>query len=306
MGTTTNGGVVLEKWADGTIVYRAPTTHSGQDRIDYVLTDVDGSTDTGSIFFNISGGTISTQPPTPTEPTPTDPTPVPGGTGNPVVATDDTYNLNAGSKHYFNTNHLLYNDKGLDGGLKVTMGNTTNAGVALEKWADGTVVYRTPTTHSGQDRIDYVLTDKDGSTDTGTVVFNISGGTIVSSTTTPTQTAPTQTTPQTTLLTGADNGIVAGDDVYKIDAGKSLYLNTRFVTMNDKGGTGALDVIAVDAASERGVSVSWGAEGTAADGTLIYKAPVGFTGTDKITYKVVDQAGHSDLGTILVHVGMYV
>ena len=83
------------------------------------------------------------------------------------------------------------------------------------------------------------------------------------------------------------------------DLKKAAELAGRAVARHKTGET----VVAVDAASERGAKVSWGAEGTSADGTLVYKAPLGFEGIDSITYKVIDQAGHSDLGTILVHVG---
>ena len=62
------------------------------------------------------------------------------------------------------------------------------------------------------------------------------------------------------------------------------------------------DIVSVDAVSERGVKISWGAEGTDKDGTLIYKAQNGFEGIDKIHYKVADKAGGHDIGTILIHV----
>jgi hypothetical protein len=173
------------------------------------------------------------------------------------------------------------NDWGPDGGLKATVGSTSANGVALEKWADGTVVYKAGTVN-GTDRIDYVLNDVDGSTDKASVYITVKNGTVSTSPTSPT--APSTST------------VVAKDDSYKVDAGKTLYFNTKYVTWNDTG-TGALKVTAVDAVSERGVAVSW-----AADGTTIYKAQAGFQGQDKINYKVTDEAGGYDFGTVVINV----
>lgn len=89
----------------------------------------------------------------------------------------------------------------------------------------------------------------------------------------------------------------AGDDNYKLDGGKTFYFNTGYLTMNDKGADGGLRVVSLDAASERGVTVAW-----KADGTATYKAPAGFEGIDKLTYKVADKDGSFDIGTILLHV----
>jgi len=281
--TGANGGKIVVN-IDGTITYTPKAGYTGSDSFKYTAKDADGDTSVATVTVTVtaSGGGQ--------------------GTGNGVVATDDKYTMDAGKKLYFNTSHILLNDKGADGGLKATVGATSANGVVLDKWADGTVVYKAGSAN-GTDRIDYVLTDKDGSSDIGSVLITVKNGVVAA--TTPTTPTPSSTTtpPLSSTLTGADNGLVAADDIYKVDAGKSLYLNSRYVTTNDKGGSGALTVVSVDAASERGVKVSWGGEGTASDGTLVYKAPTGFEGIDKITYKVIDAAGHSDLGTILVHVG---
>lgn len=288
--TGANGGTVVVN-ADGTITYTPKAGYTGSDSFKYIAKDVDGDTSTATVTVSV------------TAPGTTDPTPPPGaGTGNGVIAADDKYTMDAGKKLYFNTSHILTNDKGADGGLKATVSATSANGVVLEKWADGTVIYKA-STFNGADRIDYTLTDKDGSSDVGSVLITVKNGVVATTPPDPTPPPDTTTPPAGGTLTGADNGLVAGDDIYKVDAGTSLYLNTRYVTMNDKGGSGALTVVSVDAASERGVKVSWGGEGTAADGTLIYKALAGFEGIDKITYKVIDASGHSDLGTILVHVG---
>ena len=246
----------------------------------------------------VSGGPVAGGEDHPTTPTP--PSNPPSNGDHAVVAADDKYTMDAGKKLYFNTSHLLYNDKGTDGGLKVASVAAKSAnGVTLEKWADGTVVYKAGNAN-GTDKIDYVLTDKDGSTDTASVVITIKNGAIAQGPSTP-STPSTPSQPEQPSG-GKGNAVIAADDTYKIDAGKTLYFNTRFVTQNDKGHDGGLHVVSVDAVSDRGVKISWGAEGTDKDGTLVYKSQAGFDGIDKINYKVVDKDGSSDIGTILIHV----
>lgn len=217
---------------------------------------------------------------------------------------DDSYTMDAGKKLYFNTSHILMNDKhegvqkasfakSADPGLKVTIADKSVDGIKLEKWDDGTIVYKADKA-SGTDRIDYVVTDKNGHSDTGSVLITIKNGVAAPS---EPSTPPSSNPPQN----GNNKGVVAGDDTYKIDSGKTLYFNTRHVTDNDKG-NGNLNVVSVDATSDRGVKISWGAEGTDKDGTLVYKSQDGFKGVDKIDYKVVDKHGGYDIGTILIHV----
>lgn len=237
-----------------------------------------------AIKKSVASGPVSGGDDHPTTPPPST------GSNHGVVAADDKYSMDAGQKLYFNTSHILSNDKGVDGGLKATVAAKSANGVTLEKWADGTVVYKAGTAN-GTDKIDYVLTDKDGSKDTGSVLITIKNGVATSTPGTPT------THPEPPSGGGKGHPVVASDDSYKLDAGKSFYFNTGYLTMNDKGADGGLKVMSLDAATERGVKVSW-----AADGTAIYKAPAGFEGTDKMHYTVVDKDGSSDTGTILFHV----
>jgi hypothetical protein len=260
------GGKVVVN-ADGTVTYTPKTGFTGTDSFKYTAKDVDGDVATATVTVNV-------QPPS-------------SGSGYPVDAKDDAYSVNAGTKLYFNTKYILMNDWGPDGGLKATIGSTSANGVALEKWADGTIVYKAGTVN-GTDRIDYVLSDVNGSTDTGSVIVTIKNGVA--------SVAPTEPTAPTSPTAPSSGTVLARDDTYKIDAGKTLYFNTKYVTYNDSG-SGALNVVSVDAVSERGVAVSW-----AADGTTIYRAQAGFEGTDKINYKVADQAGGYDIGTVLINV----
>jgi len=45
---------------------------------------------------------------------------------NPVTAVDDRYVIAKGETKYFNTRYLTWNDKGADGGLKVTTISATS------------------------------------------------------------------------------------------------------------------------------------------------------------------------------------
>jgi hypothetical protein len=283
------GKVVMNN--DGTVTYTPKAGYTGSDTFKYTAKDADGDTKAATVTVTVK------------EPGAVDPAPPPssGGSNNPVTAMDDKYTMDAGKKLYFNSSHILSNDKGADGGLKASIAAKSANGVTLEKWDDGTVVYKAATAN-GTDRIDYVLTDKDGSTDTGSVIVTIKNGAAISTPSTPTPSTPKSPAEKPEAPAQTGNGkLVAGDDNYKIDAGQTLYFNTRHVTMNDKG-DGKLNVVSVDAVSDRGVKISWGADGTDKDGTLTYKAQAGFHGIDKIDYKVVDKHGGYDIGTILIHV----
>src|SRR5690606_38956418 len=208
-------GVKLEKWTDGTVVYRPLDGWEGVDRITYTVTDKDGSNDTASVYIKVGNGTVT--------PVPQEPAPKPGGSGNPVVAFDDNYLITTSETPYVTTRHLTLNDKGADGGLKVSaIDDVTAAGVKLEKWDDGTVVYRPPAGWEGTDRITYTLTDKDGSTDTATVYIKVGSGT-ASPAPNPQQPAPGTPGKTITGTKAAEtlNG-TAGNDVINGGAGNDI------------------------------------------------------------------------------------
>jgi lysophospholipase L1-like esterase len=205
-------------------------------------------------------------------------------TNDPVVATDDYYKIDASRDLWVNTKYLLMNDKGADGGLKITdVAAKSQFGFNVTFSSDGTVHYDPAIGWNGVDRIDYTLKDVDGSSDTGSIVVTV--GTGVNS-------SPAPSTG------GTGNPVVAVDDTsYKPVAGKSFYFNTKYLTWNDKGLDGGLKVIALDKVSTKGVSVSWGS-----DGTAIYKAPVGYQGTDTLNYTVADIDGSTDIGQVVFNV----
>ncbi|WP_298724646.1 nucleoside hydrolase-like domain-containing protein [uncultured Ferrovibrio sp.] len=235
-----------------------------------------------------SGGSTT---PAPSNPEPSNPPPQTGGKGNPVTAVDDNYKTGVDQALYFNTRHIMMNDKGADGGLKVTNVPTKSAAGATITWgSDGTVKYTPPKGWQGKDSFDYILSDADGSTDVGTVFVQVGNGT---STPTPTQPAPT--TPPTS---GTGNPVTAVDDNYSIDPGKTLYFNSRYLTWNDKGADGGLKVVNVETKSAAGATITWGS-----DGTVKYTPPKGWQGKDSFDYTLSDADGSKDVGTIFVQVG---
>jgi hypothetical protein len=237
-----------------------------------------GQTDTGS------GGTTGTPPP-PTSST---------GTGNPVTAADDSYAIKVNETKYFNARYLTWNDKGADGGLKVTaVDAVSKAGVAVSFATDGTVKYKPLADWQGTDSFDYTLKDADGSTDRGTIFIKVgSGGSVVTQPSSDTQApAPTPV---------ADGGgiVTAGDDFQKMTSGTKYYFNTEHLMLNDKGPAGELHVTQVATTSAKGGALTW----DTSDGTVIYKPMAGFTGRDAVTYQVADQHGHADTGTVYIDV----
>ncbi|HLD87389.1 MAG TPA: hypothetical protein VJB12_04970, partial [Candidatus Nanoarchaeia archaeon] len=64
--------------------------------------------------------------------------------------------------------------------------------------------------------------------------------------------APTAPSPIPAPTTGTNNPVIAFDDYYKINSTKSLYVNSRYLTWNDKGIDGGLKVIAVSKVSGAG------------------------------------------------------
>jgi hypothetical protein len=192
--------------------------------------------------------------------------------------------------------NVLNNDSAADGGLHVTNINANSAqGGHVAINTDGTLLYTPKTGFTGNDSFGYMAKDSDGDWGTATVFLSVKDG-IASPTLTAAAPISAATAP---AIAG---GITAETDLYKVDEGKTLYFNSRFLTTNDEGGNGAYSVTAVNKVSEQGVSVSWGAEGTAQDGTFVYKAPSDWSGTDHVRYTVVDSAGHTGTGTIDIEV----
>jgi len=107
--------------------------------------------------------------------------------------------------------------------------------------------------------------------------------------------------PASDTNTGTGHPVYAADDHYSLDAGKSLWFNTRYLTWNDKGVDGDLKIASIDAVSEHGVKVSVNPDGFA-HGTTVYKAPADFHGTDHIKYTVKDHDGSVAVAHVVIDV----
>ena len=83
------------------------------------------------------------------------------------------------------------------------------------------------------------------------------------------------------------------DTKYKLDPGKTLWDNSRYLTWNDKGADGGLKVSSLVSKSAYGVSVSMDSVGS-----IMYKAPSGWQGKDILTYTVRDADGSTDTVSI--------
>jgi hypothetical protein len=217
------------------------------------------------------------------------------GTGNPVTATDDCYSIAVNETKYFNARYLTWNDKGADGGLKVTaVDSLTKAGVAINMASDGTIVYRAKAGWQGTDSFDYTLTDANGSTDRGTVFMKVGSGETTTTTTSPT---PTPDAPAPAPTGGSGNPVVAGDDFHHIKVGGKNYFDAEYLVLNDKAPDGGLHVTGVDTVSRYGGKVTFNS-----DGGGVYTPKLGFTGRDSFNYMIADRDGSTDTGTIYVDV----
>src|SRR3546814_10175876 len=77
-----------------------------------------------------------------------------------------------------------------------------------------------------------------------------------------------------------------------------MWQNARYLTWNDKGGDGELNVTSVAFKSAAGGSVT-----LSNDGTIRFNPKTGWQGKDFIEYTVKDADGSSDTGKFYVQVG---
>jgi len=158
--------------ADGTMTYRPKAGWQGKDSVQYTVKDADGSSDTGTFYVQVGQGG-STMPPAAETPTPA--TPPSGGSGSGVEAKDDSWGAKSGAQLWFNSRYLLSNDKAPDGGLAVkSIASTTVKGGTINWDADtGTTIYRSKAGYTGKDYVEYTAVDRDGSTDTALIHFDV-------------------------------------------------------------------------------------------------------------------------------------
>jgi len=249
----------------------------------------DGTIDAGR---SGSGGGTVIVPPVPDGPAaPDGPS---GGTGNPVTAVDDdTWSVGKDQTMWQNARYLTWNDKGADGGLKVTaVASKSAAGGSITFTDDGTIKFKPLAGWQGKDAVQYTVSDADGSSDTGTFYVQVgSGGSTLPPVATP---DPAPTTPSTPGGGGSGNGVDANNDHWNAKSGAQLWFNSRYLLGNDKAPDGGLAVKSIAAATAKGGSINWDAE----TGTTIYRSKAGYVGKDWVEYTAVDTDGSTDSALI--------
>jgi hypothetical protein len=274
--TTAEGGKVVMN-SDGTLSYTPKKGYVGTDSFGYASKDADGDTDKASVSVKVAG---ATKPPS-------------NGNGptngnDPVAAKDDAYKVDAGKALSFNPHHLLKNDEGKDGGLKIaSIQKVGDAGGTLTWDGKGLATYKAKAGFTGTDYLDYVLKDKDGSSDTGTIKITVAKA---GSSSKPDAKPDPKPTPGTKDL--------VADNVREVDPGGKHYFNSKYLTWNGKGPSKDLKVVALDKSSEEGRKVGW-----EKNGTVIYEAKKGWHGVDKLDFTVADKQGHRDTATVFLEVG---
>ncbi len=163
-GVTLTGGAQNIAVTNGTVVIAAsgamtfvPNAHfNGNISFDYVATDADGDTDTGTVTITVNS------------------------VDDPVTANDDSYTVDEDDSIAIN---LLSNDLAPDGGLALVSinGVTLTGGAQSITVPNGTVViaangsmtFVPSANYNGNVSFNYIATDIDGDTDTGTVNITV-------------------------------------------------------------------------------------------------------------------------------------
>jgi len=163
---------------------------------------------------------------------------------------------------------ILGNDTDPEGDpLTVTSATAPNGTVTIN--GDGTLDYQPDPGFSGPDTITYVIDDGNGNTDTGSVAINV-------------------------FVPGPNDPPVALNDA--VDASTDVTLEDIDVLGNDSDPNG--DPLTVTSAT----SANGGIVTINPDGTLDYTSPLGFEGTDLVTYTIDDGNGGTDTGILRVSV----
>lgn len=181
----------------------------------------------------------------------------------PPEARDDVADAIAGETI---TIDVLANDVDAeDGTLTVITAGASYGTVVVNP--DGTLSYTAPRDYIGTDTVGYTISDPAGKTAEGRVTVGIN---------------PVPNEPP-----------IAADDTATVAA---------------PGGTITIDVLVNDSDPEGGsltvteATATSGSVTVAANGTLTYTAPTGFSGVDTITYTIRDTAGNTDEGQVAVTV----
>ena len=178
------------------------------------------------------------------------------------IAIDDAYNVDFNGDIDFNP---LNNDSDPDGdALTVESVDTSSLAGTLTVNSDGSMHYQAPASFSGSDSFTYTITDGNGGFATATVTFTVSSTS---------NTAP-----------------IAVDDLYLVDYNGTYQFNPL---ENDSDPDG--DTLSLESVDTSGLL---GSLTINADGTLLYIAPVSFSGNDVFTYTISDGNGGFATATV--------
>ncbi|MEC4739514.1 Ig-like domain-containing protein [Shewanella sp. E94] len=255
--TVSNGTVVIA--ANGTMTFVPNANFNGTINFDYVATDVDGDTDTGSVTITVNS------------------------IDDPVVANDDSYTVNEDGSIAIN---LLGNDVANDGGLAIQSINAvtltggaqnitvSNGTVVIA--ANGTMTFIPNANFNGTINFDYVATDADGDTDTGSVTITVNS---------------------------VDDPVVANDDSYTVNEDDSIAIN---LLGNDVANDGGLALVSINGITLTGgaqnITVSNGTVVIAANSTMTFIPTANYNGSVSFNYIATDIDGDTDTGTVNITV----
>ena len=201
--------------------------------------------------------------------------------GVPPVAVDDAVNTQEDASVVFDP---VANDTDADtpvGSLTVAAFDAVSANAGSVTASGNNLTYQPAADFNGVDTFTYTVQDPQGNQDVGTVTVTVAA-------VNDPPVCSNLPTPGNTLVTAVDTQIT-------LTASTDILANCTDV---DSPAT-ALTLVAFDAATAQGGSVS--SDG-AADPTLTYTPPSGFTGNDTFTYMVSDGADNDVARTVTVSV----
>ncbi|CAA9275684.1 MAG: RTX toxins and related Ca2+-binding proteins [uncultured Acidimicrobiales bacterium] len=185
------------------------------------------------------------------------------------VAADDAFSTTRNTTLTVPAPGVLANDTDADGNALSSGSASAPANGTAALNTDGSFTYTPNTGFVGTDTFTYVVSDGEGSTDSGLVTINV---------------------------TSTNGPPVAGDDTYTADTNNALTVPTPGVLANDTDPDG--NVLSAGSAS----APANGTVALNADGSFTYTANPGFLGTDTFTYVVSDGQGATDVGQVTITV----
>ena len=248
-----NGTVVVN--GDGSFTYTPNSGYNGFDSFTYTISDGNGGTDTATVTINI------------------------GAVNDPPIANDDAFSTDEDTPS--GTIDLVGNDTDVDGdtlSVQSIAGTTLTPGVAqtiavtngtVNVSAAGVVTFTPDANYNGPVTFDYVVSDGNGGTDTGTV-----NGTINPINDDPTAVADAYATNEDTALNIPASGVLGNDSDIDGDT---------------------ITVLSHTAAANGTVVVN-------GDGSFTYTPNANFNGSDTFTYTVSDGNGGTDTATVTITV----